>query len=422
MPDKPRIRIGNQTAFSAGRVTLPFEFAVDRGFDAFEWFPDKKESGAGWTVRDIPAEVRSSIKATAEARDIRLSVHAPWPSDPLSGDAVQSFHESIDFAKQIGASLFIVHLRTDLGIEAYAGALRPFMPLLREATIGLAIENTVLTSPQDMTAIFRHLSESGEDMASVGICLDLGHANLFRETRNDYLRFVDMLAPDVPIVHVHLHENYGDQDSHLTVFTGPAGKDSSGITGLFERLKKRNFSGSIILEQWPSPEDLLVGARNRLIEIIGTSPEHPQTESSAPEEKDNVTKFAEANRRLLSWRKRLEWVLNLLTDNTEMPGPELLTYIAVYLRFLGTGEVRCGEDGGHYRPSHHANISGRLYKRLVTLATDDNRFVLRKIYPWLPSFDSEFMRSEPLTLIRDIAHRNDIPGELKHEIKTTLQN
>lgn len=423
MPGRPRIRIGNQTAYSAGNIMAPFDFAVAGGFDAFEWFPDKKESGEGWSVRDIPAEVRASIKATAEARDIRLSVHAPWPSDPLSGDAIQSFHESIDFAKQIGASLFNVHLRTDLGIEAYAGALRPFMGLLREAAIGLAIENTVLTSPQDMTAIFRHLNRFDKDMTSdVGICLDLGHANLCSETRNDYLRFFDMLGPEVPIVHVHMHENYGDQDNHLTIFTGPAGKDASGIRAFVERLKKRNFSGSIILEQWPSPEGLLVEARNRLIEILGARPERPRAGSRLSKEEDNVTKFAEASRRFLSWRKRLEWVLGLMTETTERPDHELLTYIAVYLRFLGTGEVRCGEDGGHYRPSHHANISGHLYERLFALATDDNRFVVRKIYPWLPSFDSEFRRSEPLTLIRDIAHRNDIPRELKDEIKTTLQN
>ena len=422
MPGRPRIRIGNQTAFSAERVALPFEFAVDHGFDAFEWFPDKKESGAGWTVRDIPAEVRSSIKATAEARDIRLSVHAPWPSDPLNGDAGQSFNESIDFAKQIGASLFIAHLRTDLGIGAYAEALRPFMPLLREAGIGLAIENTVLTSPRDMTAIFRHLSGFGEDTASrVGICLDLGHANLCRETRNDYLRFFDMLGPEVPIVHVHLHENYGDHDSHLTIFTGPAGKDSSGITVLVERLKKRNFSGSIILEQWPSPEGLLVEARNRLREIIAGEPAAKPARGNAGQE-EIVAKFAEANSRLLSWRKRLEWVLNLLSGAKGRPDIDLLVSVAVYLRFIGTGAVPCGEDGGHYRPSHHARISEHLYRRLLAAETDDNRFVMRKIYPWLPAFDTEFKRAEPLTLIRDIAHRNDIPRELKQEIKTTLQN
>jgi len=35
-------------AFSA--LTIPFEYAVESGFNAFEWFPDKKESGEGWDV------------------------------------------------------------------------------------------------------------------------------------------------------------------------------------------------------------------------------------------------------------------------------------------------------------------------------------------------------------------------------------
>jgi hypothetical protein len=34
------------------------------------------------------------------------------------------------------------------------------------------------------------------------------------------------------------------------------------------RLKKRKFSGSIILEQWPEPHTLLNQARDRLYEIL----------------------------------------------------------------------------------------------------------------------------------------------------------
>lgn len=40
----------------------------------------------------------------------------------------------------------------------------------------------------------------------------------------------------------------------------------------------------------------------------------------------------------------------------------------------------------------------------------------------LPSFSGEFRQAVPFTRIRDIAHRNDIPQNLKHEIKHTLQN
>ncbi len=87
-------------------------------------------------------------------------------------------------------------------------------------------------------------------------------------TRNDYLKYIDLLDPEVPIIHIHIHENYGDYDSHLPIFTGPAGKDPAGIKGLIERIKKRKFSGSIILEQWPQPAELLDNARNRILDMI----------------------------------------------------------------------------------------------------------------------------------------------------------
>lgn len=46
----------------------------------------------------------------------------------------------------------------------------------------------------------------------------------------------------------------------------------------------------------------------------------------------------------------------------------------------------------------------------------------RKMVTTLPSFSGEFRQAVPLTRIRDIAHRSDIPHQLKNEIKHTLQN
>jgi sugar phosphate isomerase/epimerase len=101
----------------------------------------------------------------------------------------------------------------------------------------------------------------------VGMCLDLGHANLCAATRNDYLGFIDQLEPEVPIIHVHLHENWGDDDSHLALFTGPAGQDGAGLRGFVQRMKQRGFSGSVILEQWPQPPSLLNQARQGLLQL-----------------------------------------------------------------------------------------------------------------------------------------------------------
>ncbi|MDX1269710.1 MAG: hypothetical protein R3311_20225, partial [Oceanisphaera sp.] len=63
-----------------------------------------------------------------------------------------------------------------------------------------------------------------------------------------------------------------------------------------------------------------------------------------------------------------------------------------------------------------------IQARLTKACTPETVFVIRRILPWLPSFDSAFSCAEPLTRIRDIAHRNDIPRELKQEIKHSLQN
>ncbi len=100
------------------------------------------------------------------------------------------------------------------------------------------------------------------------MCLDVGHANLHPSTRNDYIGYLDRLRPEVPILHVHLHENDGTSDSHQVIFNGPAGRDPAGVQTLLERLARRGFAGNVILEQWPTPPELLVKARERLLEMV----------------------------------------------------------------------------------------------------------------------------------------------------------
>ena len=265
------------------------------------------------------------------------------------------------------------------------------------------------------------------------MCLDLGHANLCAATRNDYLKFFDRLDPQLPLIHLHLHENWGDRDSHLPLFTGPSGRDDSGIRGLMERIQRRNFSGSIILEQWPQPPSLLNNARDRLIQLLNEtaarielkSEPEPEISSSAPATAmpgDFAPQLIEANARCRSWREKLDFVRELLAAQTEPLTIAQLVDIAIYLRFLGAGQIQCVEDGRHFRPAHHARIALQIQERLAKVSSPDATFIARKIYPWLPSSSRTFQRAEPLTRIRDIAHRNDIPSDLKHEIKHTLQN
>ena len=152
-----------------------------------------------------------------------------------------------------------------------------------------------------------------------------------------------------------------------------------------------------------------------------------------------IVKITSENR---SWRQRLAFVRSLFTDrqaaadaNFDTSSLHHLVTISAYLSFLSSGQLPCQEDGGHHRPNHHASEAQQIESALATIANSlvhDSSdassselyipYVIRKIYPQLPSYSSQFTVSVPLTRIRDIAHRGDIPHDFKQEIKHTLQN
>jgi sugar phosphate isomerase/epimerase len=250
---------------------LPFEYAVENGFDAFEWFPDKKEN-AGWDEGDMDAKTRDYIRKKALEHDIELSVHSSWHVNPLRPESHEPLFKDLEFARDIGAVLFNLHFFIDEGTEAFLEAITRLIIRLAEAGMRLSVENTPLTGPEHFNNLFSSLLNlKSVTTEHVGMCLDIGHANLCESTRNDYLKFIDRLDARVQIIHVHLHENYGDHDSHLPIFTGPAEGEHAGMREFINRLQVRGFSGSIILEQWPVPPSLLNKARDKLYRMISDS-------------------------------------------------------------------------------------------------------------------------------------------------------
>ncbi|CAA0840857.1 Phosphoglucan- water dikinase- chloroplastic [Striga hermonthica] len=139
-------------------------------------------------------------------------------------------------------------------------------------------------------------------------------------------------------------------------------------------------------------------------------------------------KLVEGDRDARNWWRKLEVVRQLVVENIDDDKRlEALTYSAIYLKWINTGQIPCFEDGGHHRPNRHAEISRLIFRELERISSEketslQEKLVIRKIHPCLPSFKAEFTASVPLTRIRDIAHRNDIPHDLKQEIKHTIQN
>lgn len=260
-------RIGNQTSKSVS-AHMPYDFALKHGFDAFEWFSDKGR--AGWCEDDMDAAARRQLRHTAAKHGLLFSVHAPYWADPTTREGTDVIRKSIVFAGDVAAGVVNLHLFPEHAPKRFALAMAPLVEAARAAGVRLSLENTPACSPEDFNVVFAELAGLA-DAGRVGMCLDMGHANLHSTTRNDYLGFVDRLGPHVPITHWHAHENWGDGDTHLTLFTGPAAKDDRGIRGLGQRLLRRGFRGSVVLEQWPTPPALLVQARDRLLALLHES-------------------------------------------------------------------------------------------------------------------------------------------------------
>jgi len=124
-----------------------------------------------------------------------------------------------------------------------------------------------------------------------------------------------------------------------------------------------------------------------------------------------------------SWRNKLDLSRVLLEDGSVSSLAELAG-LQAYLTFVSSGAIKCEEDGGHHRPCAHAEASKKITQLLWQFAArgDAERFIARRIFPSLPSYADQFTAAVPMTRIRDIAHRGDIPHEMKQLIKNTLQN
>mmetsp|Transcript_35593 Transcript_35593/g.67107 ORF Transcript_35593/g.67107 Transcript_35593/m.67107 type:complete len:1330 (+) Transcript_35593:136-4125(+) len=141
---------------------------------------------------------------------------------------------------------------------------------------------------------------------------------------------------------------------------------------------------------------------------------------------DGARRLVEGDQKSGSWRQKLEVVDDLIGRGGDHSA-DALAFSALYVSWIGSGAIRCVEGGGHYRPCKHAELARSIFVAVDNMQTGggaqlEELLAVRRLQPWLPSFTAEFTASVPLTRIRDIAHRSDIPHDLKQEIKHTIQN
>ncbi|KAG6548416.1 hypothetical protein Mapa_009902 [Marchantia paleacea] len=227
--------------------------------------------------------------------------------------------------------------------------------------------------------------------------------------------------------------SHWDNTGEEVRFVGSSNGNGSA-TKSQESTDQSEQNGSAKVEEKPAVEassSFVQGWQGKEINFMRSN-EHSSREQSGKWDTTGLQgpakHIVEGDKGAANWWRKLEVVRSLVTGELgKTERLETLVNASVYLKWINTGQIRCYEDGGHYRPNKHAEISRQIFREVerITSAKElslKESLVVRKIHPSLPAFKAEFTASVPLTRIRDIAHRNDIPHDLKQEIKHTIQN
>ena len=249
---KNQIKIGNQTACSTKNILDPFDTAVELSFMAFEWFPDKKQD-YGWDEFDLDDTTIEKAKTISKKNVIEFSIHMNNKTNVFKKDFVHYIETDIRLAQKLGSNKLITHFQVENGIEKYFKHLIPLLEKTYELNIQLLIENTIKTGFDDFNRLFDHLSNVSHNIpiTHIGMCFDVGHANIWHQTRNNYNKYLDSLDSHIPIKHIHMHKNDGLTDSHDLIFKD-SGNFENNLDGFFQKLQRKGFLGNIILEHWPN--------------------------------------------------------------------------------------------------------------------------------------------------------------------------
>jgi sugar phosphate isomerase/epimerase len=194
------------------------------------------------------------LNAIAKAKGIRYTVHAPFadiniasPSKPILNACVKRLEQSMNYARDLDAQLWVFHPGAKTGISSFypgedwkqnAETIRELHATAEKHGLNTAIENLperygfIMRNPEDFQRFYK---ETG--LQDIGIVLDVGHANL----ENQITPFLKKL-PD-KIVHMHLSDNMGEHDQHLGI-----GQGNINWQQFAETLKEIAYDKNIIIE------------------------------------------------------------------------------------------------------------------------------------------------------------------------------
>jgi sugar phosphate isomerase/epimerase len=194
------------------------------------------------------------LNEIAKAKGIRFTVHAPFadiniasPSKPLLKACMKRLEQSMSYARDLDAQLWVFHPGARTGISSFypnhdwkqnTETIGDLHETAEKYGLNTAIENLpekygfLMKTPEDFQRFYKETS-----LHDIGIVLDVGHANLENQTTNFLRRLPDK------IVHMHLSDNMGEHDQHLGI-----GQGNIDWPEFSETLKEIAYDKNIIIE------------------------------------------------------------------------------------------------------------------------------------------------------------------------------
>ncbi len=142
----------------------------------------------------------------------------PCAIDPKARELAKlRFTQAMDWAVRYGADKLILHsgynpnIYYDIWFEEQSILFwREFAKTI-PAGLTVCVENVLETDPEPLLNVIRAV-----DHPRLRICLDVGHANCY--SNRPVGEWIDLYAPWIS--HFHLHNNFGDRDTHSDLNDG----------------------------------------------------------------------------------------------------------------------------------------------------------------------------------------------------------
>ncbi|MBO6110641.1 MAG: sugar phosphate isomerase/epimerase [Methanobrevibacter sp.] len=185
-----------------------------------------------------------------ESYSLKYTIHAPFMDVNIASlqetsrrDSIKQIKNSINFANDIDAKAVVVHpgltsfLPNKYFPDKVIQAANDSIKELGEYGNDLGILTTIENMPNFPSMIYENIYELNELLVSLDMpmTLDIGHAEHAGYPADEM--YFDCIK------HIHAHDNFGDDDSHLAL-----GEGSIDLNTIINTLEKNKFDGIYILE------------------------------------------------------------------------------------------------------------------------------------------------------------------------------